>query len=248
MLDFSSFQTINKVIYLTEEDCDFSEFYLKVRQKEQRILSDKDILKLPNLNRYEWPLRIKSTKRFTDYISAKKNNLQILDIGCGNGWFTNKMSSVSKHNTVIGLDVNRVELEQASRLFNHENIHFIYADIFDTKNSLKEQFDVITLNGSIQYFKDFETTVELLKTFLKPKGELHIIDSPFYKVTEIENAKARTKVYYESVGIPEMIKNYHHHSTEQLHKFDILYSFKRNLTNKLLGKKDSPFSWFRIIK
>ena len=75
MLDFSSFQTINKVIYLTEEDCDFSEFYLKVRQKEQRILSDKDILKLPNLNRYEWPLRIKSTKRFTDYISAKKKQL-----------------------------------------------------------------------------------------------------------------------------------------------------------------------------
>ncbi|QHI38129.1 Ubiquinone biosynthesis O-methyltransferase [Kordia antarctica] len=246
MLDFSHIIQQENVYYLTPENANFSKHYLAVREKENRILTDAEVRQLPYLQRNEWVFRVKSTERFVNYIACKNNDLQILDIGCGNGWFSNTIAEVSEKNQVIGLDVNREELEQAARIFRKENLHFVYADIFKVSEQFEAKFDVITLNGAVQYFKDFEGLITLLKSFLKPKGEIHIIDSPFYEASEIPAAKERTKAYYTKLGVPEMAANYHHHNKNLVQHFDVLYSYKRNIIHKILGKKDSPFSWYVI--
>jgi len=247
-MDFSRITQQQNVYYLTPEDASFSTHYLAVREKENRILTDVEVRKLPNLDKYEWPFRVKSTERFINYIASKNNDMQLLTIGCGNGWFTHKIAEVSEKNQVVGLDVNREELEQAARIFKKKNLKFIYADIFKASEYFQRKFDVITLNGAIQYFEDFEGLLTLLKSFLKPGGEIHIIDSPFYKTEEITDAKQRTKEYYTELGVPEMAENYFHHDQKLVANFDILYSYKRNIIYKVLGKKDSPFSWYRFIK
>lgn len=247
-MDFSRIIQQQNVYYLTPEDTGFSNYYLAVREKEQRILTDAEVRKLPNLARNEWQYRIKSTERFTNYIATKNNDLQILTIGCGNGWFTNKIAEVSSENEVIGLDVNREELEQAARIFRAKNIRFVYADIFKASEMLEAQFDIITLNGAIQYFEDFDGLMELLKSFLKPKGEIHIIDSPFYKTAKIAAAQERTKEYYTTLGVPEMANHYYAHDENLIQNFDTLYTYRRNIIHKILGKKDSPFSWYRFTK
>ncbi|EDP97367.1 methyltransferase domain-containing protein [Kordia algicida OT-1] len=247
-MDFSRVIQQQNVYYLTPEDTGFSKYYLAVRKKEERILKDVEVRKLPNLDRDEWPYRIKSTARFTNYIAAKNDGLQILTLGCGNGWFANKIAEVSTKNEVIGLDVNREELEQAARIFRAKNIRFVYADIFKASELFEAQFDIITLNGAIQYFEDFDGLMQLLKSFLKPKGEIHIIDSPFYKSTEIAAAQERTKEYYTTLGVPEMANHYYAHDENLLQNFDTLYTYKRNIIYKILGKKDSPFSWYRFKK
>lgn len=247
-LDFSRITQQKNVYYLTPEDISFSKQYLAVREKENRILTDTEVRKLPYLDRDEWPFRVKSTERFTNYIAAQKTDLYILTIGCGNGWFSNKIAEVSAQNEVIGLDVNREELEQATRIFRSKNLHFVYADIFKVTETFEAKFDMITLNGAIQYFENFEALLTLLKSFLKPDGEIHILDSPFYKTSEIADAKQRTKEYYTELGVPEMAKNYFHHNQKSVVNFDILYSYKRNIIHKILGKKDSPFSWYRFTK
>lgn len=243
-LDFSRITQQQGVYYLTPEDAGFSKYYLAVREKEDRILSDSDVRKLPYLQRDEWPYRVKSTERFLHYIATKEAPQNILTIGCGNGWFSNKIAEVSTKNKVIGLDVNREELEQAARVFKKENLYFIYADIFKISKECETLFDIITLNGAIQYFEDFEKLITHLKHYLAENGEIHIIDSPFYATEEIEGAKQRTKAYYEDLGVPEMTAHYYHHNREVVSNFDILYSYKRNIIHKILGKKDSPFSWY----
>ena len=247
-LDFSHITQQNKVYYLTPEDTSFSNFYLLVRQKEQRILKDAEVRKLPFLDRDEWPYRIKSTQRFIDYISDKPEDLQILTIGCGNGWFSHKIAEIDTQNTVVGLDVNREELEQAARVFNKKNLRFVYANIFKTATFFKGQFDIITLNGAIQYFPDIDELMKLLRSFLKENGEIHIIDSPFYKTSEILDAKRRSLEYYMNLGVPEMATHYYTHDQEHVRDFDILYQYKKNILHKLIGKKDSPFSWYRWTK
>ncbi|PTX63887.1 methyltransferase family protein [Kordia periserrulae] len=247
-LDFSRITQQEGVYYLTPEDAGFSKHYLAVREKENRILTDADIRKLPFLNRDEWPYRVKSTERFIKYIAIKKRPQTILTIGCGNGWFSNKIAEVSSENNVIGLDVNREELEQAARVFRKENLYFMYADIFKVSKKCETLFDIITLNGAIQYFEDFEELITLLQSFLTENGEIHIIDSPFYKTNEIAAAKQRTKAYYKDLGVPEMTAHYHHHDEKLVANFEVLYQCKRNIIHKILGKKDSPFSWYRYIK
>ena len=248
MLDFSHITQQQNVYYLTPEDASLSKYYLAVRKKEHRILTDAEVRKLPYIQRDEWAFRVKPTERFVNYITSKKSGLQILTIGCGNGWFANKIAAVSEENIVIGLDVNREELEQASRIFKKKNLRFVHADIFKVSSFFETKFDIITLNGAIQYFENFEELMKLLKTFLKAKGEIHIIDSPFYKTSEIGAAKERTKTYYTELGVPEMATHYHHHDENLVNNFDVLYAYKRNILHKILGKKDSPFSWHRFIK
>jgi len=247
-LDFSRITQQQNVYYLTPEDTGFSKYYLAVRKKENRILTDREVRKLPFLERDEWPFRTKSTERFVKYIASRNRNLHILTLGCGNGWFSNKIAEVSSENEVIGLDMNREELEQAGRIFRGKNLHFVYADIFKVSEVFVKNFDIIALNGTIQYFENFKGLITLLKSFLKPNGEIHIIDSPFYKTTEIPAAKERTKAYYTELDVPEMVENYFHHDEKLIANFDVLYKYRRNIIYKILRTKDSPFSWYRLTK
>ncbi len=247
MIPLNSLYTKNKVHFLTEIQSNFSDLYIAVRTKEQRILSAKQIQSLPYLDTFsphvsEWELRQKSTTRFTEYLNRKKTPLNILDIGCGNGWFSNLLATISPQHQIIGLDVNVDELYQATEIFSQQNLIFAYGDIFKI-NTFKKQFDCITLNGCIQYFSDLDLLITTLKSFLKPHGEIHIIDSPFYNKGQIVSAKRRTLDYYTQLGFPEMASHYFHHSFENIKDFKILYKPTKSIINKLLSKKDSPFMW-----
>ena len=112
-----------QVVYLTQEEPFFSEKYLKVRALENRVLSDFQVQQLPDISKEhtlynEWQLRKKSANRFLRYFAKKTTTQTVLDLGCGNGWFTHIIAEISESNTVFGLDINPLELEQANRVFN----------------------------------------------------------------------------------------------------------------------------------
>ncbi len=245
-MNLDVFQKVNNVYYLSEKSLEFSDLYTKVRDKEQRILTDSEVATLPFLKNHklsnEWELRQQSTRRFLSYLNKKNTPLTILDLGCGNGWFSNAIATASTQNNVLGLDLNVSELEQASRVFKQDNLQFAYGNIFEINLTLDSKFDIITLNACVQYFPDFRLLFSKLKTFLKPQGEIHIIDSPFYDTSEIKSAKQRTENYYKELGFPEMTEHYFHHSKNDISSFQTLYHPTRSFLSKLF-KKDSPFSW-----
>ncbi len=251
-MKFPFLQVINNVGYLTEKQDNFSSLYLKVRGSEKRVLNDNQVQKLPFVpadhpHYKEWLLRQKSAKRFIDHLKKKKKPLQILDIGCGNGWFTNQMAATSENHSVVGLDINSLELEQAARIFKGGNLHFVYGDIFSLKSLFSHQFDIITINATIQYFRNFGKLISLLKLSLKPRGELHIMDSPFYRDHEIDAAKNRTIQYYTNLGFPQMAEHYFHHSMAEIKEFEIRYRPGRSLLQRFVGRKDSPFMWLKYV-
>ena len=243
-------QILNGVQYLTPKVSTFSGLYTELREKEGRLLQDDEVNFLPNTsknnpNKKEWLIRKKSADRFINYLKYKKESISILDIGCGNGWFSNKMASLNKGISIVGLDINEMELEQAVRVFNSNNIEFVYGDLFEIDHIFKNRFEIITLNASIQYFKDLNALLLKLRTFLSPNGEIHIIDTPFYQRSEIEDAKNRTQNYYRNMGTPEMSDHYYHHSIESVNEFEILYHPNSTFLKKLGFVKDSPFMWLR---
>jgi len=226
-----------------------------VRENEKRVYSDKEVRLLPNTSKSnphkeEWKMRKCSLHRFTNYIKKYDEKLNLLDVGCGNGWFSANIANSSSIN-IYALDVNKIELEQAARVFNFKNIYFICGNIF--VNIFEDRsYDIITLNSSIQYFDNFSTLIKRLFYFLTDEGEIHIIDSPIYNRNELAGAKERTARYYISNGFTEMAKHYYHHTFDELKDFNykILYDPKavQNNLKKIFGFKDSPFPWFRIIK
>ena len=249
-MDLANYHTEDGVYFITPKKMCFSDTYIAVRKKEHRVLNDAEVSKLPsvapdNPNYKEWELRADTATRFLKYIKSNNNKLSILDIGCGNGWFSNKMAAL--HNTkVLGIDINEYELKQASSVFNNNRVSFAYFDIFSDNNLFNGKFDIITLNASIQYFENFENLILKLKEFLNKEGEIHILDSPFYKTEEITKAKSRTLNYFSSIGFPKMADYYFHHSLKDVSGFDVLFQPKKSVFTKLLGLKKSPFMWLRL--
>jgi ubiquinone/menaquinone biosynthesis C-methylase UbiE len=231
------------------------DLYLRVREKEGRLYSDDVVARLPFISNghplaNEWHARSASASRLTRYLSRQPRPLTILELGCGNGWLSNLLSkSVYR---VIGADKNLYELKQAAQVFSsNSDLHFLDVDIFSAPFA-PGIFDVIVLASMIQYFPDLPALLNILFQYLKPHGEIHIIDSPLYNNDEISDAVQRSRQYYASLGFPEMAEQYFHHRESDLDPFGAKWLYRPRLHafrwKRLLRSVDSPFPWIVINK
>lgn len=235
----------------------FENDYLSVREKEGRVFSDVLVEMLPYLPKQdplhtEWLQRSATLKSIVSYLKKGKQQTTILDLGCGNGWFSNRLSNDMPDLKIYAIDVNTQEVMQAARLFKNCKITFIVGDIFDD-NYEYGAFNIIIINSVIQYFPNIKHLINRLFELLPTGGEIHIIDSPIYK-TEYhkQEAQKRSKLYFSQLGQENMIDNYHHHTYDSLEEFSptILHN-PNNMKRKILtlfGKKINPFPWIRINK
>jgi ubiquinone/menaquinone biosynthesis C-methylase UbiE len=229
---------------------DFSQQYYLLRKKEGRIYSDEEVEKLPEItigHQYfsEWQIRKRSFKRLLKYLQRKTDPLEILEVGCGNGWLSARLSVIPLSN-VTGIDINTEELEQAKQVFSGiKNIDLFNCSIND-KIIRDRRFDIIVFAASIQYFRSLTSVLNDAITYLKPGGEIHIVDSHFYDEKEIDAAKQRSNDYYNSIGFPGMADQYFHHSLNEIRSFQYNILFDPNsFINKLKGHTD-PFYWICI--
>lgn len=232
------------VIFLTTPKMDFEMNYTAVRQKENRLLTDDIVKTLPFVKEgphvQEWRKRVDTLNRMKPFL-AQLAHKTILEIGCGNGWFSNLL--VKNNNTVIGLDVGKIELEQAARCFQKHNLHFVCCS--DLSLLPQIEFDYIIFNASIQYFDLTETWWEMLIQKVKKGGEIHVIDSPFYNDDEVESAKERSRTYFEQLNESQAHSYYFHHSWSALPpSHELMYQPSR--WKRIFNKNASPFPWIRI--
>jgi ubiquinone/menaquinone biosynthesis C-methylase UbiE len=230
-----------------------SDLYLRVREKEGRFYPDTIVAGLPHVPRShpysnEWRSRAESCSRLTKYLATLKRPLSILELGCGNGWLSHRLSLIPA-TRVWGLDRSSSELVQAARIFHRSNLNFLSADIFSPPFSA-HTFDEIILASVIQYFPDLTRLIVTLQILLHPGGEIHVLDSPIYLPEEIPTARERSRVYYASLGLPEMGEHYFHHSFTELVEFAPNWYYRPDSRiaqiQRLLGLNPSPFAWLII--
>lgn len=205
----------------TEKYSEQERLYIAVRDAEKRVVSDELLKQLPNApesyqHYKEWKIRADSFKRFHNYLDKNYNGkkLNILDVGCGNGWMTHLL--YQQGHTVTAVDLNIVELEQAERVFGtNENLQWVYADVL-SEIIAGAPFDIIVFGASCQYFLDIDVLTNCLTPLLKQNGGIHLLDSFFYTKENINAAIRRTKDYYFNIGYPQMANYYHHHLSSDL--------------------------------
>lgn len=225
--------------------------YIACRTQEKRMYTDEELVNLPACERthphyHEWRIRSQTTASLLQYLSKKNKPLTILEIGCGNGWLSNRLSEI-KNAKVTGIDINLVEIEQAARVFaGKKNLHFVYGELASKPfNDL--HFDAIVFAASIQYFP-LATMIHQCMQQLHEDGEIHIIDSPFYMADKQPAAKIRSRNYYRSIGFPSLSDFYFHHCLSDLNLFNAeILPGRKTFFQKLAGNI-SPFPWIRITK
>ena len=258
LLNNPSLNLVNNVFYQKELDrgTAFENEYIGLREKEGRIYSDQIVKSLPQIDaghplKKEWLTRTTSLNKFLGYLGNKGIGQQVLEVGCGNGWLSHGLS-VSSEREVCAMDVNETELLQGARVFaDIKNLSFLYSNVL-TFGFRGQLFDTIILASSVQYFPDIKALVNRLLQILKPSGEIHILDSPLYtSPSEIENARKRSVVYFQSVGFPGMADRYFHHGMPQMNGFNYAFisnpgSLIKKIRRLFVPTPESPFPWIVI--
>jgi len=228
----------------------FEKKYIQIRALESRLYTDEELTQLPDIypahpHCGEWQLRKRSARRLIHYISSRKASPEILEVGCGNGWLTHLLAEIPG-SKVMGADINFTELQQAARVFSNDpNLRFIHGDI-RTGILRDRQFDYIVFSASMEYFPSLKKILHLCLAYLRPGGEVHILDTPFCRPEEIKLEERRTQAYYSSFGYPEMADYYYHHTLTDLRSFHyaVLYNPKA-MRNRFFRRKN-PYPWVRI--
>lgn len=228
----------------------FEKKYIQIRALESRLYTDEELTQLPDIypahpHYPEWQQRKRSCRWLIHYLSSREANPEILEVGCGNGWLTHLLAEIPG-SRVTGVDINFTELQQAARVFSNDpNLRFIHGDIrFGILQD--RQFDHIIFAASIEYFPSLKKIVHLCLAYLKPGGEIHILDTPFCRSEEIKLEERRTQAYYSSFGYPEMADYYYHHTLADLRSFHYAVLYNPRAMRYRFFRKKNPYPWVRV--
>ena len=255
MEQFNILYSKNGVHFLTEPELDFERHYLEARKREGWLYSDDHLKTLPDTQKNDphvtiWKQRKQSLNRFLNYLAGMQQTPRnILEIGCGNGWFSQKLTEGIGAAKVFAIDINLYELQQAARVFGEQNPVWLYGDI--VKTSLPRLFfDLIVFNAALHYFPDLPLLFNHIHPALMQDGEIHIFDSPFYSAEKQKDAKKRIESYYLKLGVKAMAAYYHAHSTETLvpYNLQLLYDpgTRPNRLKRMAGIDINPMPWIRL--
>jgi SAM-dependent methyltransferase len=225
----------------------FEPAYISLRRKEGRMYTDDEVLQLPNVPPGhqlvgEWKQRKRSAHRLESYLRSKKQALNILEIGCGNGWLSHRLSCIPNV-TVTGTDINETELLQALRVFQKDNLNFFTGDIREL--DLRPPFDAIVFAASFQYFFPAASILDRCLQLLQDDGEVHIIDTAFYSEADAVLARQRSAVYFLSMGAADMNAFYFHHTEQSLADYRWRYRHKPNAWSRFFFRT-TTFPWIVI--
>ena len=110
-------------------------------------------------------------KKMIDFIDL--HDLQILDVGCGRGWLTNKLSNYGE---VTGIEPVSDVVLFARELFPNLDFHADTPVDFERKNPEKK-FDLIVCSEVIEHVIDKKSFVATLSRLLKNNGYI-ILTTP----------------------------------------------------------------------
>lgn len=109
--------------------------------------------------------------KFAEQFTTQKLTL---DIACGFGYGTRLLANSAQK--VIGVDLSKDSIKQASRRYLLNNLQFVCSDALDFLR-INTSFEVICSFETVEHISDYKMFLKLLFARLKHKGTL-IISSP----------------------------------------------------------------------
>lgn len=117
-------------------------------------------------------LSVIDSEHFKNNSEHLKNNseINILDIGCGTGYLTEKLLGQFPKANITAVDIAPGMIDYAQQKFNHKNIKFLCTDIED--GEINGKFDLIISNATFQWLNQLEKTIVKLCALLNKNGML----------------------------------------------------------------------------
>ncbi len=199
---------------LPEREAVYARFirdYEAVRRFEGRGSANASYYRaLPYHNSPDWKIRAKSFDAFLKTLKVFEKplgSLNILDLGAGNGWLSNRLAARGHNLTAVDLTVNDFDGLGCQRFYETK---FISAQAeFDHLPIPDDAMDVVVFNASLHYSVNYKTTLAESLRVLNESGLLVILDSPVYhdsasgqQMVREREAQFTKQVGFASDGLP----------------------------------------------
>ena len=164
---------ITKAIRTVLFKCSFCQMIFRAKNINNNFFKSKSYINQNNehkllSHKYKIKTRSEILAHIVNKKIKKKNNLNILEVGCGKGHFLKKLSKLKKNSNLYGYDIGNYS---KSKIFLNKNISFIKKKISFKENSL----DLIVVSHTLNYFLDPLNKIKKYQKFLKKNGFLLIL-------------------------------------------------------------------------
>lgn len=108
------------------------------------------------------------------------SNLEVLEIGCGEGGNLKPLLDIGC--SVTGVDLAEGKIENGKKYFrdhpNNLKVKLLAEDIYESKHLV--QYDLIIMRDVIEHIHDQNRFMNYVKKFLKPNGKFFLAFPPWY--------------------------------------------------------------------
>ena len=201
-------------------------------KKQVELSFDKSSKIYDNHNALQKEVSEKLLNLFFDLKENKRDDLFLLDLGCGTGETSKKLLEKIKIKKIHMLDISNKMLQVSKKKISHDNIYFYKKD-FDNFNDFKK-YNIIMANMSVHWSKDFfhlikkilnsikKDTIILLslpnsKSFSDLKQKHRKLLNDFPNISKLEKEFDSKKFYFE------------HKEIEHYQSFKNILDFFKNL-------------------
>ena len=137
-------------------------------------------------------------KDFSTLVPILKEGLRVLDVGCGAGAISKGIAEkVGKTGQVVGIDRNEELIEEGKVLFGAQsNLALIDTELFEYEPT--EKFDLIVSARVLQWLDNPQAALAKMKTWLKPNGQISILDYNHEALAWTPEPPKSMQVFYQA--------------------------------------------------
>jgi SAM-dependent methyltransferase len=155
--------------------------YMQIRRAEGRGSQDAAYYRALPFHDGPWRIRA-ATYKYTESRLLPERALDILDLGAGNGWLSNRLAQKGHRPVAVDIFTDGLDGLGAAR---HYGMSFPLVEAeFDRLPFVDGQFDWAVFNCSLHYSTDYRRTLAEALRCLRPGGQIVVLDSPVYKRRE----------------------------------------------------------------
>ncbi|WP_420631042.1 methyltransferase domain-containing protein [Candidatus Leptofilum sp.] len=163
----------------------FRQEYETVRKQEGRGSSDSAFYRaLPFVDEAGWAVRARSfeallARVIRPFTQQQNRSLDILDLGAGNSWLSNRLVAEGHEVTAVDLGVNMRDGLGANR--HYQTKFTAVQSEFDHLPLDDAQVDLVIFNAAFHYSVNYEQTLQEATRVLRPDGLVVVMDTAVYQ-------------------------------------------------------------------
>jgi ubiquinone/menaquinone biosynthesis C-methylase UbiE len=186
-------------------------------------------------------------KDYSTLITALKSGLRVLDVGCGTGAISKGIAKmVGTNGYVVGIDSSEQLITKGKEYFKSiTNLELIAVDLF--KYEPEEKFDLIVSARVLQWLSNPKEALIKFKEFLKPGGQISILDYNHRMLEWKPEPPASMKLFYKAFldwradagmdneiaeHLPEFFKELSFRSIEMIDSNEVYQKGENNFIHK----------------